>query len=220
MLGHPAKLELAAHAENLAHGCGICADLARHIASCETCAAEVKAITASLDFLSSAPAMNPSAESTAQLLLAARKERKTQRGHRSGLRTVYTAAKALACAAGIVLLASVTFRSALDGGVSAPGTPAPRPQVVATANPSAEEIRETASKIQSLALAVRTRSDSSQSLWERQHRRVVLALDADRAAALAALESNPGCARASRLASANLMREAQALKTLYVERGL
>jgi hypothetical protein len=48
---------------------------------------------------------------------------------------------------------------------------------------------------------------------------MVLALHADRTAALAALKRNPGCARASRLVTANLEREAQALRTLYVEQG-
>jgi hypothetical protein len=87
--------------------------------------------------------------------------------------------------------------------------------------PSPEEIHKTAVEVSTLAEAVGSRGDTVRlSLEERQHRRTVLALDADLSAALVALRENPGCRRAGDLVNANLQRQAQALKKLYVERSL
>jgi hypothetical protein len=76
-------------------------------------------------------------------------------------------------------------------------------------------------EIHTLAAAVGSRPSVPRNLREWQQTRAVLALDADLAAARAALQRNPGCERASRVVNSNIQRQAQALKTLYyVERSL
>lgn len=218
MLRHPTRQELVAYVEGRLDGKSIAAAVARHIATCKTCAAEVAAVRASLEFVSTAPALEPSEEFTAHVLLAAQRERRQRRG--GAARTAFNAIKGLACAAGIVLVAGFSFRAALNEAAVEPSFRAAPARLASDTGPSPEELRKRAVEIRSLSAAVNARSDSPKSLWEMQHRWMVHALDADRMAALAALQRNPGCARATRLINSNMKREAQALKTLYAERAL
>jgi len=220
MLGHPSKLELLAYAEGLVDGHGISSATARHVAACKECAKEVAEIRASIEFTASASALDPSEELTSQILVAARTERGVQRRARG--HTALIMLKGLAYAAGIIAFSTLYFSYALGENPATSHTMrASTPARSVAAGPSPEEIRRATAEIQTLAAAVGSHPKSPRNLREWQQTRAVLALDADLSAARAALQRNPGCERASRVISANIQRQAQALKTLYyVERSL
>ena len=221
MLGHPAKRELLAHAESLIDGRGISAEIARHLASCAGCASEVRAMRESLAFVRAAQGPELSPDATAQLLAAAREERTALRRARRRMRPVVLAVKGLAYAACLTVLAAVSFRAALGQGAAAASQvyPAAPPRLAAVAT-SPEDLRRTESAVQALAVAVGSRPGTRPSLTELHHTRTVRAVGGDLAAARAALERNPGCARAALLWNANLQTQEKALKALYVERSL
>ncbi|MFO7975282.1 MAG: hypothetical protein R6V12_11680 [Candidatus Hydrogenedentota bacterium] len=222
MFGHPTQCELTQYAEALVDGKPLPARIGGHIASCPACKKEVETIRASFSFLAKAPTLEGTPGSTEEILARARQIRNSRRKQHRILRNSFMLAKGLACAACVVLVAAWVFSAALGEPAvdqfttTATGTG----RLVADSTlPSAEELQRKASEIHSLASAVNAQADAPASPWERQHRQMVVALHADRTAALAALKRNPGCARASRLVTANLEREAQALRTLYVEQG-
>ncbi|MEA3365870.1 MAG: hypothetical protein U9Q79_09555 [Candidatus Hydrogenedentes bacterium] len=222
MFGHPTKDELIQYAEALVDGKPLPARIGGHIASCPACKTQVETLRASFSFLAKAPTLECPPGSREQILTKARQVRKTRKGKRTFLRNTFVFTKGLACAACVVLVAAWVFSTALGEPDADQFSAAMRGADRIAADPvlpSAEELQRKATEIQSLASAVNAQSDAPVSLWERQHRHMVVALHTDRTAALAALKRNPGCARASRLATANLEREAQALRTLYVEQG-
>ena len=220
MLGHPSKLELLAYAEGLVDGHGISTATARHVATCKDCAKEVADIRSSIEFAASADELHASDELTSQILVAARTERHIQRRARG--RTPLIMLKGLAYAAGIIAFSTFYFSYALGDAPAASHEVMVSPsQRTVSTGPSPEEIRKATTEIQTLAAAVGSRPQAPRNLREWQQTRAVLALDADLAAARAALQRNPGCERASRLINSNIQRQAQALKTLYyVERSL
>jgi anti-sigma factor RsiW len=220
LLGHPSKLELLAYAEGLVDGHGISTATARHIATCKDCAKEVADIRMSIEFAASADELSPTDELTSQIMVAARTERGVQR--RAHGRTPLIMLKGMAYAAGIVMLSTFYFSYALGDAPASSHeirvAAAPRP---VASGPSPEEIRKATVEIHTLAAAVGSRPSVPRNLREWQQTRAVLALDADLAAARAALQRNPGCERANRVVNSNIQRQAQALKTLYyVERSL
>ncbi len=183
---------------------------------------EVEAIRASLEFVAQAPEVEASEELTAGILLSAQTARRAADARRQRRDAAATLVKSLASAAGIVVVASLYFGAALD--TSGDGVPTPQAvspaKWVADSGPSLEAIRKTVTDLQTLAAAVNAPSNKPATLWEREHRRAVHVLDGDIAAALAALERNPGCTRAANLVNANLERQADTLRTLYIERSL
>lgn len=218
MLGHPSKPELLAYAEGLVDGRGISAATARHISTCPVCAREVAAIRASIEFAASANTLDPSEDSVSRILIAARTERKTSRRARGGTRTLIV--KGVAFAAGVALVSAVVFKTGLGhaGGVNTyRATTVGR--TVAT-NGSADELRRAAAQIETLTAAVGSREDTRPSYRVWQQVREVLALDAELTAARSALKLNPASERANRIIYSNLKRQANALKSLYMERSL
>ena len=220
-MAHPSGQELLAYAENLVDGgAPISAKTAKHITACPPCTAEVEAMRASLEYAASSRDIEPSSEFTAQLLLAAQKERGAL-GRHPARRAAVAAVKGLACAAGIVLVTALCFSVALNSATVAAESLAAAPGVRnVDTGPSPEAIRKATAEIQTLMAAVSTPSRRPQSPWEIAQRRTVSALGADIEAARAALERNPGCVRASRMVGANLERLPETLKALYVERSL
>lgn len=220
MLGHPAKHELMAYAEALVDGrTAIAVAMARHVAGCDACAAEVQAIRASLACLAHTPGLEPTRAFSAGLQAALSEQRLAVRGrgHSSALLTL---AKAVTCIATLVVVAGASFGSAsAPRAASVALLNAPRKTVVASL-PSREEVWRTTAQIQTLAAAVTSPTRMPKTVQEDQQRRTVRILDADMSAAVTALGYNPGCSRASSILSANLRKQAQALKALYLERGL
>ncbi|MCC6821442.1 MAG: hypothetical protein IT579_11980 [Verrucomicrobia subdivision 3 bacterium] len=220
MLRHPSKPELLAYAEGLLAGQGISAATARHIAACASCAQEVAAIRKSFEFTQAAGDLDPSDDLTRTILIAARRERQAPK--RMHGRAWFLTVKGFAYVACVALVASVYFQFALGDRTTEPG---PAMQTVAqerpmAALPSPEELRKATEEIRALAAAVGVRPGAPDTVREWRQTRAVLALNADLSAARAALDRNPGCERASRVITTNLRRQAQALKSLYVERCL
>lgn len=223
MRPHPGRSELFAYAEQLAAANpAIPAETARHVARCPACAAEVQRIRASLVFLESAPELTPSEEQTAQILAAARAERRVGgKASAAAVRFIVRTAKGLACAAAVLIMGAVSFRAVLTEQSAAHAASArtvlARPAVDNA--PSPETIRKVSSDIRELATVLQE-GNRPQSPAEWRSRRIALAVRADLAEASSALERNPGCERARRLITVNLARQADALKALYVERTL
>lgn len=219
---HPTRRQLVAYAESLVdRRAPISAALAAHLKVCSACAAEVKAIRASLEFTASAPDIEPSQDLTAQILRRAQLERN---GHKATCRRVSACgalARAVVFAGALAAMAVLVFGAALNAAPS-PQSDAPAGSMhhAAVSASSQDTLQRTAEEVRTLAAAVRTVSDRPQTLREREHRRAAALLDADIAAARQALQRNPGCERAEAIVNANLQRQAETLRALYLERSL
>ena len=224
MQWHPRQSDLFEYTEGLVDGrAAISAKIGRHVARCTACRENVAAMRQNLVMAQTAPALEPTAEFTANLLNAARNERALQsRTSRHPLAGIWAIGKGTAYAATALLVAALSFQSAL--GTQSAATPvivreAPEMRVVAS-GPSPEEIRKAAADVKLLTAAVARRPQAQVGLAEWQHLRAANALNADYSAAQAALERNPGCVRALNLVRTSPERQVQTLKRLYVEREL
>ncbi|MCP4641971.1 MAG: hypothetical protein GY851_16130 [bacterium] len=218
---HPSRQDLMAHAEALEGGHRISAEMARHLSHCATCTADVEGMRQSLQFVASAPALEPRSQLTNQILAAARSERRAERRAHSRVKNVVVVAKGLAFAAGLVIVSTMSFRTAL-GDSSRAGANVFEAVAVDNVGDSASQdaLLKAASEVRTFAAAVGAREFKPSSVEEWCYARTVLAVNADLTAVRAALQLNPDSERANQLMSANLHRQAQALKTLYVERSL
>jgi anti-sigma factor RsiW len=220
MKRHPGKHELMAYAESLVDkGATVSAAIGGHLAGCAACQAEAEVMRRSLAFVRQAPDLEPSSEFTARLLLAAQAERQAQQ-RRAARPVTLPLLKGLAYAAAVVLVSALCFGAALGVTSSKPDAQPLVAKHVADSGLSPEAILKAKAEIQTLAEAVNVPSRKPPSVWELERRRAVHALKDDIEAAQAALERNPGCLRASRVVDANLQRQAQALRALYLERSL
>ncbi len=186
----------------------------------KACGAEVQAMRRSLAFVSEAQDLQVSCSMSVQLNLAVKEQLKAARKHRNRRRSMVALAKGLAYAAGLVLVAAVCYTAALSDQTPARARSAAGPARVTVAGPSPEAIRKAAAEIEALAAAVTYPVQRPGSLWERECRRAVRTFNDDLGAAAAALERNPGCARARSLIQTSMKRQADTLRTLYVERTL
>ena len=231
MLRHPHGTDLLAYTESLSakRGAPISAKIAAHVVQCKKCTAEVAAMRRSLEFVQEAVDLEPSAQFTAQLLLAAKNEHQVVQTIpvRGALRQAWAATRGFSYAAGLILAVALSFGAGLrDGSQSLLRDPVavvalPTTTYLASgALRSPADVRHVASEVETLAAAVNTPSKTPPNQWELEHRRAVTALDADIAAARAALAQNPGCERASQIAASNLERQAKTLRALYAARSL
>ena len=220
VLGHPSRSQLVTYAENLVDGgAPVSRAIAAHVAACPQCSQELAAIRASLEFTSSADDLAPSLELTGQILTNAR----TLRNHRRQRRgiPVISIFKAAAFAAGVIAVAAASFGFALSrDGLTTSGTALPEngalPRTAAALTTTSEkDLERVASEVRMLSDAVRPANLQDRSPEEIKHLRAVQSMDADIAAARAALERNPGCERASSIVNANLKRQAATLRDLY-----
>lgn len=218
---HPTRYQLVAFAENmLDRRAPVSAAMASHIASCPACAAEIQAIRTCLEFTASAPGLEPSSDLTGQILLSAQHERRIhQTQQHKGWTPVTRALQGIVYTAALAAIAVVVFGAALGRNANGNAAMAPLPQMAENA-PSPESIKKKAEEVETLSAAVRSVMDKSLSPLERRKMLAVNAMDADIAAAMSALERNPGCARATHIVNANLQRQAETLRNLYVERKL
>jgi hypothetical protein len=173
-----------------------------------------------LEFAREAPELEPTSDFTAQLLLAAQNERRVVQSLRARHSVTVRVLQGLGYAAGILLVSALCFGAALSVGRRAPEVPVAASAPASDPGSSPEAIRRTSAEIQALASAVSAPSKRPPNLWELEQRRAVHSLDDEIEAARSALERNPGCERASRMVDSNLKRQAQTLRTLYVERSL
>jgi hypothetical protein len=221
MIRHPAKSELMAFAERLVDKRGpIPARVAAHIKACSECRAEIQAMRSSLAFVDQAADLDVSCAFSVQLNLAVRAQREAMRKRRNRCRSVVAMTKGLAYVAGVVITATLCYGAALSGQTPAQALPNALQARAPFAGPSPEAIRKAAVEIETLAAAVTYPAKRPRSLWEREYRRAVITFNDDLGAAAAALERNPGCARARNLIQTCMKRQADTLRTLYVERTL
>lgn len=223
MWRHPSTDDLLTYAEALADGdAPICARIARHVAACQRCNQELKGIQGTLAVVNAASPLESLEELKRRILVAARAARTVDERRRTALRFLSGWARGLACAAGITVMAALSFTTALnEAPASALALERPAPAVPVTATgPSPEEIRRATSEVRLLSAALEAAPATPRTPDEWRHRRAAWALSSDLSAALSALEQNPGCTRASQLVNANLQQQARTLKMLYMERTL
>ncbi|MCC6142881.1 MAG: hypothetical protein IT368_03635 [Candidatus Hydrogenedentes bacterium] len=226
MRRHPTKRELLAFAENLVdRRSPVSAPLAAHVNACPACAQEVRAMRASLEFIAEAPGLEPSRDLTNQILMNARQLRQApERSSRPRGRWVVSAVKAMSCAAALILVALVSFAMALQDEPQdrINVTASPESATVQPQGPSPEALRKATAEIETLSAAIRKEGaeEKPATVLEQQKRRAVDVMDSDIAAARAALERNPGCTRASHIYNTNVPRQAETLRSLYVEQTL
>ena len=226
MKRHPGREQLFTFAESLCEGRpAISGPVAGHVQSCPRCREEVARIRATLRVVRAAGEETPGEASSARMMLRLREAQRKQR-ERAALIRAWTAwGKGLAYAAVLLVLAAVSF-----GGASAPGAgmqdpldggAASVPQV-SLSGPSHDELLKAAEQVRTLSEAVRSRVreriQHAGGSWEEDYERVVVMLDDDVEAALAALRRNPGNPRASDLVNVSIERQAQTLKSLYMGR--
>lgn len=223
LVRHPARQQLVAYAENLVdRNAPVSAAMASHLSVCAACAAELRAIRTSLEFASTAQSLAPSTNLTSQILMQAKKERSETRGRRNLPRVFWSCIKGAACAGALAACGFFSFSMALNaegGVVSTTSQFAPQATQTAAAV-SAESLKRASADIRSLSAAFRLDPGRSRTLHEREQLRVVSALGADIEAAKAALARNPGCVRATHIVHANIQRQAETLREMYIEHRL
>lgn len=220
---HPSKQALVAYAENLVDNRqGIDRTMASHLSQCPACHAEVKAIKASLSLAASAPALEPSGDLTAQILLAGKQARTEMKKRVTPLQIAWRVAQYGSCAAGIAVVATLTFSAFLDSGQpeqAAPVFERPVPQFAAAPATSPETLRKAAVEVaaegEAISAAILSKHGDSLSPQELEQLRVVQTRNDDIATAVTALERNPQNVRATHVVHANL----KSLRHMYVEGG-
>jgi len=220
---HPSKPALVAYAENLVDNRqAIDRTMASHLSQCPACNAEVKAIQASLSLVGSAPDLEPSNDLTAQILMAGKHARSEMKKRITPLQIAWRVAQYGSCAAGIAVVASLTFSAFLDSGQpekAAPVIERAIPQIATIPDASPEMLRKAAVEVaaegEAISSAIRSKHGDSLSPQELEQLRMVEARGSDIEAAVSALERNPQNVRATHVVNANL----KSLRHMYVEGG-
>lgn len=220
---HPSKQALLAYAENLVDNrAAIDRTIASHLSQCAACQAEVRAMQESLAFVASAPELEADSELTAQILMAGKQARSEMKRGSGPLRAAWKVAQACACAAGMVVVAGLTFAAFVGSPEQKNVAPVFQPSVpvVAESGQSPEAIRQAAldvaEEVQTLSAAIKSKNGAApQTPQEQEQMRVVQSRDDDIAAAISALERNPNNVRATHVLHTYL----KDLRNIYVEGG-
>ena len=219
MQRHPKRDVLMAHAESLVDSqATVCANVAAHVASCPRCAEEVQAIRASLDFVASAGTLEVPSDLAPQILMRIKSRDVTVPVKRSWN---------FAYAAVLLLMFGLAFlivqQPALEDTAQDTASNATALQDIeqmATVGPPIDAAQRILNEVRTLSNVVWHSAETTLSPEEQERRRAVDTLDADISAALDALKRNPGSERAAKVVLANLTKQAEMLRTLYVERNL
>ena len=214
---------MLAYAENLVDNrAAIDRALASHLSQCPACQAEVRAMQASFAFAASAPGLEPGGELTAQILMAGKQARSEMKRGSGPLRAALNVAQACACAAGMVLVAGLTFAAFVGAPEQESAVPVFERGVpaVAESGQSPEAIRQAAvdvaEEVRTLSAAIKSKNGGdAQTPQELEQMRVVQSRDDDIAAAVLALERNPNNVRATHVLHTYL----KDLRNIYVEGG-
>ncbi|MBI2421523.1 MAG: hypothetical protein HYV27_01750 [Candidatus Hydrogenedentes bacterium] len=226
---HPFRYQLMAWAESHVNpGIPVPAAIAAHLAECPECAEEAREMRASLEFVALAPALEPSEELTSSILLHAKATRKAVAREARRNAAPMAALRGLGYAAALFLVTGLVFGAVLGNPARETGqteiqlTHAPM-MITEEADPgvSPESIRKANAEVRTLSAAVQVAARKQTQPPEIQQQiRNVSALDVDIAAAIKALERNPGCVRATHIVHANLKRQAETLRSLYKRQTL
>ncbi len=222
----PRHDQVLAYAESLVDGKPMPVKVAGAIANDQQATEELRAIRSSLEVVAKAPELEPSDALTRAILLEARRMRqpeqqRTMRYISAWRGLVYgTSFTALVVASSIIVFGialrtpSVSRQAAQASVASAASAPA----VAETL--TADTLTQKASEVEALSAAVRATPGDPGSPERLQRLRAVTAVDSDLAAALTALERNPGSARATHVVYTSLQRQADSLREYYVDRSL
>ncbi|MCH7959029.1 MAG: hypothetical protein IID08_02790 [Candidatus Hydrogenedentes bacterium] len=217
---HPSKHDLLTHAERLTDRVKtVNANVALHLGACGYCRAEVDQAIRVFQLAGRTESIEPSRESHARLLLAARNERRILR-ERPAWRAVFSV-RGLACAVAGMLLVAVALGTARDTREQERlGTTAITMRPMSAGLLSFERLRHASPEEEVLGAAIRSSLRAPSTEWEREQIREAGALDSDIEEALIALRNNPACVRAGELVRENRDRLKATLTKLYVERNL
>lgn len=234
MLGHPDRSELLDYACCLADNRPAPVSVASHVFRCPACQKAVTEMRATLTITAIPRELEPSRDFTAQVLLAAHRERHADAANNFRRSPAVGFMKLALCAAGLLLVAALSYSTALQGAafsasrgdstaslVRARTALQPQSTVpVASVLASADSLGRVLSEIETFTTAMAGVSSKPAGVLEREHRRAIESLGIDLKAAREALRRNPGCPRATAMVDTGLQRQAQVLRKLYLERGL
>jgi len=226
---HPSAHELVLYAEQWVDRDGpLAAMIAAHLHVCPACAREFAAIRQTLALTARAREAEPSRQLTAKILESARRATPAQPPRRP----LVLFGKGLATIAALVLTAAGVFYAALP----APTHPTPSlltPSQFASGNAQRRMLetkpvmgwQNMAREATLLASAITeappsSEVDSASDPAARLRHRTASELSAEVQAAVAALERNPGCVRASHIVTVNLPAHVETLRALYLEPSL
>ncbi|NLN94480.1 MAG: hypothetical protein GX130_14430 [Candidatus Hydrogenedens sp.] len=218
ILRHPSSVQLMEYAESLVDDDSpVCVLMAAHLSRCPDCANEVRAIQQSLKLTALATLPESSQTLSHSILLQARKEIARPPAKRPSF--LYPFLRSVACLVGILLLAAISFSAALQEGsefssiaVQAEARPIPTPE-----NSWTPSRPFSGTVVQALAASIAIQGNTLSNTGQR---RIVDFLDQDLDAALAALERNPGCVRATQIVDSEAQKRLEGLRTLFVDRTL
>jgi hypothetical protein len=219
MRRHPGRSILMDYAESLVdRQSTVSAMVGAHVTSCPRCTKEVQAIRGSLDFVASADTLNVPVDLAPQILMRVKSQDLTAPPRRSW-NFAYAAVLLLMVGLAYLVFLQPSLNDTTQGQDGADAMQH-APQQMAIVGPSIDAAQQILAEVRTLSKAVWQGSETTLSPEEREHRRAVETLDADISAAMNALKRNPGSARAAEVVLANLTRQAEILRTLYVERNL
>jgi hypothetical protein len=219
----PRHDQVLAYAESLVDGKPMPVKVAGAIANDQQATEELRAIRSSLEVVAKAPELEPSDALTRAILLEARRMRqpeqqRTLRYISAWRGLVYgTTFTTLVAASSLVVFGIALRNPAASTAVVAQGVAVP---AAAQETLSADALNRKASEVEALAAAVQSTPRGPGSPEGMQRLRAVTAVDSDLAAALKALERNPGSARATHVVYTSLQRQADSLREYYVDRNL
>jgi hypothetical protein len=212
------------YAESLVDGTPTPVRVAGVIASDHDAAQELRAMRTALELVAKAPELEPSEDLTRTILLQARKMRepsrqRTMRYISAWRGLVHAAAFTVLIFSAALVVFGVSLRTPSTPGTASIATAPPAPPAAADA-PQPTDIGRTADEVQALSAAVRAANSRVHSPERAQHLRNAVAADSDLAAALAALDKNPGSARATHIIYKSLQQQAESLREFYLDRSM
>jgi len=223
----PRHDQVLAYAESLVDGKPMPVKVAGAIANDQQATEELRAIRSSLEVVAKAPELEPSDALTRAILLEARRMRQPEQQRTMHYISAWrgfvygTAFTALVVASSIIVF-GIALRTPASARtpVSTTATAAAPAAAAPVESLTADTLTQKASEVQALSAAVRVTPGDPGSPERLQRLRAVTAVDSDLAAALTALERNPGSARATHVVYTSLQRQADSLREYYVDRSL
>lgn len=227
---HPTRAKLFTYAEHVANGTVVDAsEVACHVASCDRCDAEVRAMVQSFTVLDTVPHLEPSRRVTAGILLAARHERHQRQVRAVRYRKVVRVSKGLSVAAAAAVLVQFAVRydapkPTFEPAVIPAGFTLPVQEVV-TASQTAAQLPEPTLRTTPAEAILREAVSSAPAQlrtgYEERTRRTLQALDADIHAASQEIMRNPAmAARAKQVMMSSQRRISEELRDYFAERPL
>lgn len=208
---------------------GLCVSVkvAGHVARCDRCAHEVGEMLESLRFVHAAPTLEPPSRLTANILLAAKNERRMVTTQQNRYANLMRVSKGFAMTAVALVMFNVVG-SAGRSGVPEPVSTLPAaaeesfaPSVSRGVSLSEEDLEDS----QLLRTVVMTPSpwmsiSPAESATDRRYRMKVEYLEGAISDAMEELSINPGLRRANRIVTEGNHQLFEELKAIYVERPL